>query len=420
MSYSRLKQNLRAAGLFWMATILIVALWTVAQKRVDAQSGQLVPASVTAQQVQLYGIETQSGWTADQMAAATPKELFVYEGDAKSTVGSAPQNLGPNAQPQLFDGYDPARSLARMAQQISRTLIPSQPMTSPPFSGPANPTDYGNYSPFQRWTHFGSYFTYPMSTVGKLFFNQNGGSFVCSASVWNRNTLLTAGHCVHAGNNSAAGWSSNFVFCPSYTPGGCIAGQWGWTTAFTSAQWFSSGLPDRDFACIVTNRPGGAQIGNQTGWIGWAVNFPTRQAEFAQGYPQAAPFNGQYIISATSTEWYQQDFAADAPLNHVSKYIGSDMTGGSSGGPWWLSHRHPNAGIEFGDTDGSNLTDPGQGGGPFANGLNSHKRCNAAGCPAGSIFTQEMGSPQFLDDGAGGDLTAILDVYNACAGAGGS
>ena len=70
------------------------------------------------------------------------------------------------------------------------------------------------------------------------------------------------------------------------------------------------------------------------------------------GYPQAAPFNGNRLITTASTDWYTHDFT---PGGQVSKIIGSDLTGGSSGGPWILGW----AGAEFADTDGSSATDPG-------------------------------------------------------------
>lgn len=80
----------------------------------------------------------------------------------------------------------------------------------------------------------------------------------------------------------------------------------------------------------------------------------------------------------------------------VSKYIGNDMTGGPSGGPWWLNVGHHT--LEYADTDGLCDTDPFQAAAnvfPLINGVNSNKRCNVGGCPAGYLFTQEMGSPQF-------------------------
>jgi hypothetical protein len=115
-----------------------------------------------------------------------------------------------------------------------------QPQTSPPFGPPGFPVDYGNYAPFNRFTwNQGNTLVYPVSVVGKLFFTQRGQNFVCSASVIHRDTLATAGHCVHDGSNSAAGWSTNVLFCPSLNPAGhpAAAGR-----VFRSSH-HSNGLP---------------------------------------------------------------------------------------------------------------------------------------------------------------------------------
>jgi hypothetical protein len=129
---------------------------------------------------------------------------------------------------------------------------------------------------------------------------------------------------------------------------------------------------------------------------------------FSLGYPQGAPFAGNRLIVTASTEWYQLNRNASEP--QLSKYIGNDMTGGSSGGPWWFNLR---GGVEIAAVDASNETDPGQGGSaPYINGVNSHKRCTQAGCPAGSIFVDEMGSPQFRS--TAGDNNESEDVFAVC------
>lgn len=409
MSLRNLKRNLwRTAG-FWLAGLCGVALWPASQASVDAQGRGRAQGPATVQ-ADAASLQLQQYWTAEAMAQAIPRDLGIVDVWQGSAPATGVQNLG-NAPSGLAPGYDPTAPLAAFAKAVAAG--PIQRMTSPPFSPPANPTDYGNYAPFQRWTHFGRYTTYPISTVGKLFFSLGGLNYVCSASVVNRNTIATAGHCVSGG---AGNFATNFVFCPSYNPSGCVNGSFGWAFAATTNQWHFSGNIDRDFACIVTNKPGGVNIGDQTGWTGRAWNWATRQATFALGYPQASPFPGVHIITATSTEWYQIDQGgADSPTNHLSKYIGNDMTGGSSGGPWWLSYRHPNAAIEYPDTDGSSITDPVQGGGPFLNGFNSHKRC-AGNCGAG-LYSQEMGSPQLLNTADGNEFE---DIFALCAANGGS
>jgi hypothetical protein len=192
----------------------------------------------------------------------------------------------------------------------------------------------------------------------------------------------------------------------------------------TSTDWHLSNDTDRDYACGVTATSGTVvnnSVGNVTGWIGRAWNFSTRMNELAWGYPSADPFRGFHIIASASTEWYQVNM--DPSDAQASKYIGSDMTGGSSGGPWFFAIRHNNITFEYPDVDGSNLTDYGQdgvngAGGPYLNGINSHRRCTQAGCPAGTIFLSEMGSPQFRstnDDGGESE-----DVFQYCFANGGT
>jgi hypothetical protein len=290
----------------------------------------------------------------------------------------------------------------------------AEPQTSPPFSPPSSPTDFGNYAPFQRFTWGGSLTQYHVSTLGKLFFTQRGQDFVCSASVINRNTIATAGHSVHDGSNSDAGWSSNLLFCPSCSPSGVdrSRGCWGWDFESTSCQWFSSGATDRDYACVVTAPTGtivANNVGNVTGWTGRAWNWPSRQATFTWGYPATSPFPGNSLIVDVSTEWYKVDMTSGG--GQVSKYIGNDMTEGSCGGPWWLNMRSSLQ--EYADTDGSPVTDPSQGGCcPWINGVNSHKRCTQFGYPSGSLFTQQMGSPQFRR--TTGDNNESEDVFAVC------
>lgn len=373
----------------------------------------------------------QAYWTPERMRNALPKPMPTVSA-AKVGVLAEDVELPLDASPAFAPGWapgdksdqpDPQEVIEIEAEAITNeSLMRMFDKTTPPFVPPASPVDFNNYAPFNRWSWDGDYKQYPMSTVGKLFFVQNGQNFVCSASVIATSTLATAGHCVHRGSGGSAGWSTNLLFCPSYNTGGVdpARGCWGARSMFTSAQWFNAANSDRDYGCIVTNLTGSVhanRVGNITGWLGRAINFPSKQSTFAWGYPAGAPFTGNRLITAVSTEWYQINMNTSEP--QVSKYIGSDMTGGASGGPWWINMANRLPSMEIPNTDGSNLTDPGQGGGvaPLLNGVNSHRRCAAAGCPAGSLFSQEMGSPQFLSTAA--DLNESEDIFAACFNNGG-
>jgi len=282
----------------------------------------------------------------------------------------------------------------------------------------AAPTDplNGPYGPFQRWTMEGNYTPSWRAIHGKLFFSLPVGNFVCSATVIGRSTVATAGHC----NSDGAGtFATNRLFCPSYynpTPltGAPFPGRgcWGVTTSVVGGPWHNGGDPDYDYACLVMNTTGDTvanKIGNVTGWAGRAWNF-TDVPEMVFGYPQAAPFHGNTIQQVAGPDWYSWDATAGG---QVSKIMGNDLTGGASGGGWFIGWRAPTD--EIADTDGSNNTDPGTAG-PFINGVNSHKRCrtncNTPPTATAGVFWQEMSSPPFRSDA--NDASDSEDVFAIC------
>jgi V8-like Glu-specific endopeptidase len=251
-----------------------------------------------------------------------------------------------------------------------------------------------------------------MSTIGKLFFRIGTGNFVCSGSVIGTSRVITAGHCVSNGNGTFA---TNVQFCPSYNNSGVNPARGCWASAglTTSSAWHFSGDPDYDYARITTAATGTLRnnaIGNVTGTLGYGWNWGDAQPDHSFGYPAGSPFNGNRIHTVASTNWYTHDFTTG---NQVSKIMGNDLTGGSSGGPWILRWNHPSA--EAPDTDGNNATDPGGLGFPFVNGVNSHKRC-VTSCQSpptatNGVFWQEMTSPPFIQSST--DNQDVTDVINA-------
>jgi hypothetical protein len=280
-------------------------------------------------------------------------------------------------------------------------------------SSPSNPKT-GPYAPFQRWTMHGKYDVWPRFVHGKIFFSMGGGDFVCSGTVVGRSVVATAGHCVSSGSGQ---FGSNFLFCPGYSQSGPMptAGCWPIRNAFTTGRWHNTGDFDYDYACMVTALSGtqyAGPVGNRTGWAGITYNWTSEQPTVQFGYPAGSPFQGNVIEQVASTEWYEVDMG---PGGQRSKYIGSDLTGGSSGGGWFLSWRHPNA--ELPDTDGVNKTDPaGARNGPYLNGVNSHRRCrtncNVPPTNTAGMFWQEMGSPVFRRSST--DDQDASDVFTAC------
>lgn len=360
-------------------------------------------------------------WTPERMETARPREANIpvspqsigapvtIERSAAPAVPGYVQGCRPNA-PQCDTSPRTLSSEALMSLSIQPAGDLLMPMHG---AKPANPLS-GPYGPFQRWREAESIAAYPKSTIGKLFFTLDGGNWVCSASVIGGSTLITAGHC---NSNGRGGFATNRLFCPSWN-GGPRPGRGCWTviSSAVATAWHTGGNPDSDYACLITNPVGQVvanKIGNVTGTLGRAWNFPPSQAEMTFGYPQGAPFTGATLQATASPEWYTHDFVAGG---QVSKVIGSDLTGGSSGGPWILGWT---GGLpETADTDGSIATDPG---GNWVNGVNSHKRCvgncNSPPTNVSGVFWQEMTSPPFMNTAAVGETE---DVIASCFANGGN
>jgi hypothetical protein len=260
--------------------------------------------------------------------------------------------------------------------------------------------------------------TYPTSTIAKMFFTQdhdgNGttNNFVCTAEVINVDRVSTAGHCVNNGLNGAGangGWSTNVSFCPSYNAGGVNAqrGCWGSIQLATTGEWFVNGNLDRDLGGSHSVQGNavwpGSDIGAVTGWLGRAWNW-SWEHNVSFGYPVGAawpggtaPFPGYHIITCSGTAWYTNNWGTGAD----SKYIGCDMTGGSSGGPWILGLGHPNSSFHYATLPGS--PDPGDG--QWLNGVNSHRRITTSLCgtTTSGYCVHEMASMPFTNEANGSE-----------------
>jgi len=166
-------------------------------------------------------------WTPERMAAAKEMSIDGASLGLQKIAAAAPAAAGT---PGLAGGFNPATGVAgptsgQVAQAARSLASPSGivPLDGG-FPGPNNTFFYGP-----------KYVTFPISTVGKLFFTDpvTGGGFQCTASVTSgtasiQNIIWTAGHCVANGGQSY--FYTNQVFCPSYNSGGVnpSRGCWAW------------------------------------------------------------------------------------------------------------------------------------------------------------------------------------------------
>ena len=171
----------------------------------------------------------------------------------------------------------------------------------------------------------------PVPHIGKVFFTLGGTNYVCSANSVasaNRNTVSTAGHCLNEGPGAFA---TKFTFVPAYQNGSAPYGKWTAKALYAPTQWSSSGSMEYDTGFAVMSQLNGRNLADVVGASGVSFNAARGLAYKAFGYPAASPFNGESLKSCSGT-------ATNDPYNPQfnSQGIPCNMTGGSSGGPWFI------------------------------------------------------------------------------------
>ncbi|UKA59850.1 trypsin-like serine peptidase [Arthrobacter sp. FW306-2-2C-D06B] len=170
-----------------------------------------------------------------------------------------------------------------------------------------------------------------VSHIGKVFFTLGGVNYVCSGNSVtsaNQSTVSTAGHCLNEGPGAFA---SNFTFVPAYLDGAAPYGKWTAKALYTTSQWSSNGNIQYDTGFAVMNTLNGQKLSDVVGASGVQFNAARGLAYKSFGYPAASPFTGESLRSCSGT-------ATNDPNNpqYNTQGIPCNMTGGSSGGPWFI------------------------------------------------------------------------------------
>ncbi|MGV9774876.1 trypsin-like serine peptidase [Streptosporangium sp. NPDC003464] len=174
-----------------------------------------------------------------------------------------------------------------------------------------------------RWTRGGAV----AKTAGRVFFTYQGRNASCSGNTVtsdNRSTVITAGHCVKLGG----AFHGNWVFVPGYDAGERPHGTWVATTLYTTPQWNNSEDINYDVAAAVVAPLEGRSLTDAVGGQGVSFNQPRRRQMHSFGYPAAAPYDGSKLVYCSGRSF--DDFLMSRDIG-----LGCDMTGGSSGGPWF-------------------------------------------------------------------------------------
>jgi V8-like Glu-specific endopeptidase len=280
------------------------------------------PAPLRLENSQTMSMATAEYWNADRLASAQPMRVntnFAAESFTAPLVTGSPRYAGFR-KPERGVQADPTQLF-----DPARVQIDTENDIAPNNAGTLN----AHFSS-TRLVPTTANTAYPYRTVGKLFFSDGVGNFVCSASVISYRVVVTAGHCVHRGSGGAAGFYRNFLFVPALKNGVAPFGTWNWAFVTVTGTWAAGGgtVPNAaDYAMFefgdratLPNR-----IGSVTGFLGWRTLSLSQNHTTMLGYP--CNFDSCQQLHQVSAGAFR-----NTSPNNVE--YGSDARGGSSGGPW--------------------------------------------------------------------------------------
>jgi len=270
-------------------------------------------------------------WTAEDFASARPMPLPMVEEitdatrEAPASVLETEHFASEAAEPTLPDHERFAFHQTLFEYQTPADDPEAEvPETSDP--PPKNRGSAGFHYTSSRLIPGDAVTRFPYSAVGKLFFSKTGEDhWVCSGAVIGRRLVVTAGHCVHGGPGE--GWYEDFVFVPAYYYGDAPFGTWEYSWVVVNTRWSHSGeVPNAaDFALLEMRDRNHRRISEVTGKLGFITDNAAPNHLHILGYPSA--FDSGREMHQVTTGDYRY-------YRNSTVIYGSDMGGGSSGGPW--------------------------------------------------------------------------------------
>lgn len=233
-------------------------------------------------------------------------------------------------------------TLAGLACLVGTARASTQPYWTPHRMRHAIPMDAAKPAGPVSWLPHGPLARY----IGKVFFQLDGASYVCSGVVVRSpgaDVVATAAHCLSDG---MGGYATNWTFVPGYHDGSAPYGSYSPRMFYVSRQWAGGRNEAYDVAFVTLNhgisprprprprpRPGPAP-GPATG-PGTSASSPVSGLPIAFdqppgkvhvfGYPAQSPFDGTRLR-----------YCAGQGMPGIKGTSGlrCDMTAGDSGGPW--------------------------------------------------------------------------------------
>ena len=186
--------------------------------------------------------------------------------------------------------------------------------------------------------------------TGKVVFTLDSGNYICSGTVVTdgtsgRSIVISAGHCAYDWKTTG-GFARNWMFIPDFDQAStytCANTAYGcWTASalvvssgFANAGSFSDTAVQYDWSFAVITQPG-TKNGSLDGTVGsmpllagsnTAMATGTQVYDF--GYPAAGRYHGSDLIYCADQVF------TDPNMSNKTYGIDCNMTGGSSGGPWF-------------------------------------------------------------------------------------
>lgn len=284
---------------FFSGVVAAIAAVSLTGAPVHA-ADQLGPVSVF-----VHADEQQAAkeyWTAERMRSALPGDLLLAGRDLTERAGEVARGTRT-----VIEGIAPPRSAQALGLDLGGLL---------PGSGSGS-----------VYTGAGQV----VQTTGRVFFTLDGTDYSCSGSSavsGNGGLVQTAGHCLNAGPGEFA---SRFVFVPAYRDGQAPVGEFVAQSLHTTAQWRNEGDLNYDVGYAVVGPVNGRSLADTVGAQGIGFNLARGATMYAFGYPAAAPYDGSKLA------WCHGQVHSD-PLGSSDQGMNCNMTGGSSGGPWFINY----------------------------------------------------------------------------------
>ena len=192
--------------------------------------------------------------------------------------------------------------------------------------------------------------TLPYRAVGTLFFNgecdpNHAGreECTCTGFVIQQRIVATAGHCIHDGSGTTAGYFTNLRFMPAFRDGASPYSIWPASNIQTSSAWYNGGgtTPNAaDWAMLVVpdQNIGGTtkKISALTGYLGYQLGVGSPNNIVMVGYPINLD-NAMKMHQVFTTSYCNNLGICQTCGDNTCVSYPSDMKGGSSGGPWIMN-----------------------------------------------------------------------------------